>query len=134
MVGRGFYHEELMEHYRYSPYRGTLDDASIVADELNPSCGDHIAITAKVIDEKIKQIRFSGSGCVLSQAAASLLAEQVTGARLEVVLALSRDDILQLIGLQVGPTRLKCAMLSLQVLQEGIRRYLSTIEKGMNHD
>lgn len=123
MPGYDFYHAELMEHYRYSPFRGTLDQPTIQAEDLNPSCGDRIEMHALVADGTIQDIKFRGSGCVLSQAAASMLAEKVRSTTPESVLSLTKDDMLALVEIKLGPNRLKCVLLALDVLQQGIRTY-----------
>lgn len=116
------YQQELMEHYKHSTFRGKIEDADIFSDEFNPSCGDRISIFAKIDSSKICDIRFMGSGCVLSQASASILSEYVLGKKFDDISNISKDNILELIGMELGPNRLKCALLSLDALKHAISK------------
>ena len=117
------YQEELMDHYRNPRNRGVLAVCDFKGDDYNPSCGDRVSVTGTVSADTIDQIQFSASGCVLSQAAASMLSERCKGKTISAIMALNRDDMLQMVGIELGPTRLKCALLCLHVLQEGLRVY-----------
>ncbi len=117
------YQEELLEHYKYPKHRKKLATHDFKAGDYNPSCGDRIAIEGTVNDNVITDLGFEGSGCVISQAATSMLTEMCVGNTIEAVMALTKDDISTLIGIPLGPTRLKCALLCLQVLQEGLAVY-----------
>lgn len=122
------YQEELMDHYHHPRHKGTLSSPVIESGEYNPSCGDSVSIQAEVKDGIISAIAFQGSGCVISQATASLLTEYALHKSLENMVSFSTDDLLQLIKIPLGPTRLKCALLAKQALQEGIKKYLE--QKG----
>ena len=113
------YQEDILDHYENPSNYGTLEDATISYEEDNPLCGDKIRMDLKVEDGIIQDIRFSGHGCTISQASASMLTEQIKGKPLEEVKKLSRDDILDMLGIPLGPVRLKCALLSLKVLKAG---------------
>jgi len=113
------YQEELLDHYENPSNYGTLPEPDISHEEDNPLCGDRIRIDLVVEDDTIKEVRFSGYGCTISQAAASMLTEQIEGKSLAEVKQLTRDDILELIGIPLGPVRLKCALLPLKVLKAG---------------
>lgn len=113
------YQEELLDHYENPSNYGTLPEPDISHEEDNPLCGDRIRIDLVVEDNTIKEVRFSGYGCTISQAAASMLTEQIEGKSLAEVKQLTRDDILELIGIPLGPVRLKCALLPLKVLKAG---------------
>ena len=117
------YQEELMEHFKYPHNKKKLDAPSFTAGKDNPSCGDRIIIEGIVQDDKIVDIGFSGSGCVISQATASMLTQLCKNKTIDAVLTLTKDDITNLVGIQLGPTRLKCALLSLQVIHEGLLSY-----------
>lgn len=117
------YKEELMEHYRYPQNKQSLDKADFSFDNNNPSCGDSIHIEGNIDNGKITQLGFNGSGCVISQATASMLTEACIGKTIDEIMAMTKDDILAMIALQLGPTRLKCALISLQALQQGILAY-----------
>lgn len=119
------YQQELIDHYRFPRNRGELSPATFSHDELNPSCGDKIAMTGVVKEGVLVDVRFSGTGCVISQAAASMLTEEVMNMPVAKIQELSGSLMQELVGLPLGPTRLKCALLSLQVLQEGVRRSAS---------
>jgi len=115
------YREVIIEHYKNPAYRGTLDPHDLSFEDSNPLCGDHIRIDLRV-DEKevITDARFDGHGCAISQASADLLLESIIGKTLNEVKALDKDHILELLGIELGPVRLKCALLSLKVLKAGV--------------
>ncbi len=117
------YHETLMDHYRHPRNRGVLEDANFVSEQYNPSCGDAVQFAGMMQDGIITQVMFTGKGCVISQATASLLTELVINKTVAQVCALDKNDILQLIGIELGPTRLKCALLPLQAVQEGCKQH-----------
>ena len=115
------YREVIIEHYKNPGYRGHLDPHDIQFADNNPLCGDHIEITLQVgADGVVKDARFDGHGCAISQASADLLMESILGKSLEEVKALTREDLLDLLGIELGPVRLKCALLSLKVLKAGV--------------
>ena len=114
------YREIILDHYRNPRNRGTLDPADYTAEDVNPLCGDEIRIDVRVADGKVDEIKFSGRGCAVSQASASILTEMAEGMTLDEVKALTKDDLLEEIGIPVSPARLKCALLSLKVLKSGI--------------
>lgn len=122
------YHEELLEHYTRPRNRGTVAQPDFSSGVLNPSCGDEISMQGLIKDETITQCVFDGKGCVISLAAASLLTEWVTGLSLEAVLDLTPADMIALVKLQLGPNRLRCALLALEALHKGLREYL--LQKG----
>lgn len=115
------YREVIIEHYKNPGYRGHLDPHDIRFEDSNPLCGDHIEITLRT-DEggRVTDARFDGHGCAISQASADLLVESVIGKPLEEVKKLTKQDILDMLGIDLGPVRLKCALLSLKVLKAGI--------------
>lgn len=117
------YQQELLEHYRYPYNKKTLDNAQIHSGILNPSCGDSIEIYIALEDDRAKEIAFQGSGCVISQAAASLLAKKYENYTLAGLLNITKDDMLTLIKIPLGPTRLRCALLVLEALHQGILEY-----------
>lgn len=117
------YQEELLDHYRYPRNYGILENPDIISESLNPSCGDEVSIQAHVQNGHISILKFQGKGCVISQAAASLLTQYAHNKPLEMLQKLTKDDILALIGITLGPTRLRCALLVLEALQQGIGYY-----------
>ena len=114
------YREIILDHYRSPRNRGTLDPHDYSAEDVNPLCGDEIRIDVRVADGKVDEIKFSGRGCAVSQASASILTEMVEGLTLDEVKALTKDDLLEEIGIPVSPARMKCALLSLKVLKAGV--------------
>src|SRR3954447_25074204 len=114
------YREIILDHYRNPRNKGTLDPNDYTAEDVNPLCGDEIRIDLRVKDGTVDEVRFSGRGCAVSQASASILTEMVEGKTLDEVKALTKDDLLEEIGIPVSPARLKCALLSLKVLKSGV--------------
>ena len=110
----------LLDHYRHPHNRGALPDADIRHAEGNPSCGDQLEIAIRVRDGKIEEIRFDGKGCIISQAAASILTDMVKGEPLEAVKSLTKEEMLENLLIPIGPMRLKCALLALKVLKSGV--------------
>jgi nitrogen fixation NifU-like protein len=115
------YRETIIDHYKNPSYRGHLDPHDISFEDDNPLCGDHIQIDLRVDqDGRVTDARFDGKGCAISQASADLLVESILGKSLEEVKALNKQDVLDLLGIELGPVRLKCALLSLKVLKAGV--------------
>ncbi len=115
------YREVIIEHYKNPSHRGKLDPHDISFADNNPLCGDHIQIDLRVgIDGVVTDARFDGHGCAISQASADLLIELIIGKQLEEVKKLNKESILELLGIELGPVRLKCALLSLKVLKAGV--------------
>ncbi len=114
------YREVIIEHYKHPAYRGKLDPHDVAFADSNPLCGDHIEITLRIADGKVTEAAFDGHGCAISQASADLLMESIIGKPLEEVKQLNKQDILDLLGIDLGPVRLKCALLSLKVLKAGV--------------
>ncbi len=115
------YREVIIEHYKNPSYRGHLDPHDIQFADNNPLCGDHIEVTLQTAaDGTVKDARFDGHGCAISQASADLLIESIIGKPLEEVKQLNKEHILNMLGIELGPVRLKCALLSLKVLKAGV--------------
>jgi nitrogen fixation NifU-like protein len=115
------YREVIIEHYKNPTYRGRLNPYDISFEDSNPLCGDHIVIDLKVDENKhVTEARFDGHGCAISQASADLLLESIIGKSIDEVKALNKQTILDLLGIDLGPVRLKCALLSLKVLKAGV--------------
>ncbi len=115
------YRELIIDRYKNPVYRGKLDPHDISFQDDNPLCGDHIQIDLRLDEEnRVKEASFDGHGCAISQASADLLVESVIGKSLEEVRSLTKDDLLDMLGLELGPVRLKCALLSLKVLKAGV--------------
>ncbi len=116
-----FYRELIIERYKDPHFRGVLDPNDITYEDDNPSCGDHIQIDVR-LDENgnVTEALFSGEGCAISLASADLLLESIIGKNVDDIKELSKEDILENLGIELGPVRLKCALLPLKVLKAGI--------------
>ncbi len=115
------YQENILDHYKNPRNFGVLEDADISHEEYNPLCGDRLTIQLKIgPDERVEAVRFHGQGCAISQASASMLTEMVEGKTLDEVKMLTKEDILDALGIPIGPVRLKCALLSLKTLKAGV--------------
>ena len=115
------YREEILDHYYSSPHRGHLECPDLVCDLDNPLCGDQIHLELSLgADGRIDQVRFDGHGCVISQAATSLLADRVEGATLDEVRQITPADVVKLLGVTLSPTRMKCGLLGWKALQKAV--------------
>ncbi len=116
-----FYRELIIERYKTPHFRGELEPNDITYEDDNPACGDHIRIDVRIDENQVvTEAAFSGEGCAISQASADLLLESIIGKSLEVVKQLAKEDILEMLGIELGPVRLKCALLPLKVLKAGV--------------
>ncbi len=113
------YRDNIIDHYQNPRNYGTLDHPDISYQDSNPVCGDEIRIDLKVDDGRVTDARFTGRGCSISQAAASMLTEDIIGKSLDDVRQIDKQYILDMLGIPLGPVRLKCALLSLKVLKAG---------------
>jgi nitrogen fixation NifU-like protein len=115
------YREMIIDRYKNPHHRGELDPHDISYEDDNPTCGDHIRIDLRVDENEIvTEAAFSGEGCSISQASADLLVESVIGKPLDEIKAITKNDVLENLGIDLGPVRLKCALLSLKVLKGGV--------------
>lgn len=115
------YQDLILDHYRNPRNQGELKGATHSAEASNLSCGDKLHIDIIVKNDIIEDVKFSGSGCAISQAAASLLTEYIKKKPVEEALSLEPKDILELLGVTLSPNRLKCGLLSLETLKETLR-------------
>ncbi|MGN6630641.1 MAG: Fe-S cluster assembly sulfur transfer protein SufU [Nitrososphaeraceae archaeon] len=130
-MSEDIYREIILDHYRNPRNKGSLPNADISIHDSNPLCGDEIDIHLKVEEDMIKDIKFEGRGCAISQASASMLTEQVLNKPLNAVKDIAKEDILENIGLMnLGPARIKCALLSLKVLKLGMVKYYADRDPG----
>ena len=112
------YRENILQHYKNPHHWGELDSADLEAEDLNPLCGDELKVQLKIDgDGQIEDVRFSGHGCAISQASASMASEEIVGMKVDDVLRLDRSFVLDLLGIDISATRLKCALLSLKVIK-----------------
>lgn len=114
------YREIILDHYQNPRNRGTLDPNDYTYEDSNPLCGDEVRIDVRVKDSKVDEVAFSGQGCAISQASASILMELVEGKSLDEVKKIDKEELLEEIGIDLSPARLKCALLSLKVLKAGV--------------
>ncbi len=115
-----FYREQILDHYKHPRNHGKLEPNDFSYQDENPLCGDQIRIDVRLDEnQRVKDVAFTGRGCAISQASASMLTESILGKRLDEVKQISREDILELLGIELTPVRLKCALLSLKVLKAG---------------
>ena len=112
-----FYRDFILDHYRNPRNFGHLASATATAQDNNPLCGDEIRMELDVKDGVVGDVRFSGKGCAISQASASMLTEEIKGMKLEDVAKLTKDVVLANVGIGISPTRMKCATLGLRVLK-----------------
>src|SRR5574341_632869 len=123
-MNNDMYQEIILDYYRNPRNKGILPHPDIVSHDANTSCGDEITMHVLVKDGKIGNCRFSGKGCAISQAAASMLTEYALGKSLEEVAKFNKEDALKLINIPISCMRLKCALLGLKVLKLGVLQYL----------
>jgi nitrogen fixation NifU-like protein len=125
MGSADIYREIILDYYRNPRNFGKIESPDISLRESNPLCGDEIEIHVKFDGDKVKDIKFNGKGCAISQASASMLTEMVMGKSLEEMKKVGKEDILESLGLpNLGPARIKCALLSLKTLKLGVYSYL----------
>jgi nitrogen fixation NifU-like protein len=136
MSSADIYRELILDYYRNPRNFGKLDQFDISAHDSNPLCGDEIDMQIRVGDgQKIEEIRFSGKGCAISQASASMLTELAKGKPLDWVKGLSKEDIFKMLGNpELGPSRVKCALLGMKVLKTGVYGYLGAHYEDSDSD
>jgi nitrogen fixation NifU-like protein len=122
------YREIILDHYKNPRGHGVIDDADAQAEGQNPLCGDEVSIYVSFADdgETIDEVKFSGRGCAISQAATSMLVEMVKGRTATEIATLPKDELLEEIGIPLTPIRLKCALLGLGVLKVALHRAKGT--------
>ncbi len=125
MAASDLYRENILDHYKRPRNRGKMAGADAEAHDLNPSCGDDISMQLKIgKDGKVEDIKFQGSACAICLSSASMLTEEMKGQALEKARQYRKEELLGLMGIEPGPTRLKCALLPLKVLKLAAYKYL----------
>jgi nitrogen fixation NifU-like protein len=114
-----FYREFILDHYKNPRNFGRLEGANVSHEEYNPLCGDLVGMDFRIAGGVIEDVRFHGRGCAISQASASLMTERLRGMTVDEARGISKDDVLDELGIAISPARLKCALLSLKVLKVG---------------
>lgn len=126
MSSADIYREIILDYYRNPRNYGKITNPDIAQRDSNPLCGDELEMHLNIKENKVADVKFTGKGCAISQASASMLTELIMGKNFEEVKNLSKEDILDNLGLHdLGPARIKCALLSLKVLKSGLYSYLS---------
>jgi nitrogen fixation protein NifU and related proteins len=122
------YREVILDHYKNPRNYGSLEEPHTHAEGQNPLCGDEVAISVRFGEdgETIQDVRFEGRGCAISQAATSMLTDLVKGRKAEEVASLPKEELLEEVGIQLTPIRLKCAILGLGVLKVALHRAKGT--------
>ena len=111
------YRDYILEHYRRPHNFGAIENATATQEGANPLCGDRITMQLRVSGEQIAAVGFTGRGCAISQASASLLTDEIKGKPVESAAGMQASDVLDLLGIDISPARMKCALLSLETLQ-----------------
>ncbi len=120
VLSRQMYQENILEHYKKPQNFGHLAKPTHLYHSHNPLCGDDLTIEIAVVDGKVSDVRFSGVGCAISVASASMLTDEIKGKSVEAVMQMTKDDVLELLQIPIGPVRLKCALLSLETVQKAV--------------
>ncbi|MFW6384537.1 MAG: Fe-S cluster assembly sulfur transfer protein SufU [Halodesulfurarchaeum sp.] len=130
-MGSDMYRQQILDHYKNPRRYGRLEDPTFSHRGHNPSCGDEIEFDVRLDDdgETITAVAFEGDGCAISQASASMLAERLPGMTLDEVDDLDRDDVLEMLGVEISPMRIKCAVLPEKVVQDGADIYRGERER-----
>ena len=125
------YQENILDHYKNPRNFGKIENASVHHHEYNPLCGDEIDMFL-VIDEnkKVVDVKFFGKGCAISTASASMLSEEIRGKNTEELKNLTKEKILEMLGIPISPVRLKCALLSLDTLKNSILIFEKYVNKN----
>ena len=121
-LGSDMYRQQILDHYKNPRNYGELEDPDIEHVGENPMCGDTIKMFVQLEDDgdTIERVRFVGDGCAISQASASMLSGELQGKSLETVEEMDRDDVVEMLGVELSPMRIKCAVLAEKVAQDGI--------------
>jgi nitrogen fixation protein NifU and related proteins len=114
------YRQYILEHYREPRNAGRLEAPDVTTADTNPLCGDRVELDLALEGDRVREVRFRGRGCAISQASASMLTERIEGATLAELKAITPDDMLEMLGVTIGPARQRCALLALRVLHAGI--------------
>lgn len=112
------YREEILEHWKNPLNFGKIEDATLIIDQVNPLCGDQVTFYFKIKNDKVKNVKFTGNGCAISIASASILSERIKNKSVKSLSKITGKDVLMLLGGSVAPARLKCAFLSLEVIRK----------------
>ncbi|MFQ6104948.1 MAG: iron-sulfur cluster assembly scaffold protein [Candidatus Glassbacteria bacterium] len=122
------YREFILDHYQRPAYKGELNQHTVREHDSNPLCGDDLTIDI-LIDSNlfIRDSRFHGHGCTISQAAADILCGVIIGNHIDTVIGMTREDMLELLGIELGPVRIKCALLAYKIVKTGLIKYKGAV-------
>ena len=123
------YREIILEHYKNPTNAGTLENVDAISRDSNPVCGDEIEIQIKFDDGKIENIKFQGQGCAISQSSADILIDVVKNKDVTFIKDLTAENFIKILGIELSPLRLKCALLGLKALKTAVYTYLGTLPK-----
>ena len=131
MSGSDMYRQQILDHYKNPRNYGEMEDPDFSHVGENPSCGDTIQVDVQLADddETIEAVSFTGDGCAISQAAASLLTKELPGKSIEELQEMDTDDITELLGVDISPMRIKCAVLARQVAQDGAKLHRGELDE-----
>ncbi|SDR28892.1 Fe-S cluster assembly sulfur transfer protein SufU [Natronobacterium texcoconense] len=131
-LGSDMYRQQILDHYKNPRNYGKLEDPTFTHIGENPMCGDEIRMDVVLEDEgdeeRIERVAFSGDGCAISQASASMLSTELQGKTVDELLEMDRDDIIDMLGVDISPMRVKCAVLAEKVAQDGAEIYRGELE------
>lgn len=117
------YREQILDHYRNPHNQGVLNPNDASFEDTNPLCGDRIRMDVRIENNTLAEVAFSGRGCAISQASASILTDLVKGETIDEIMAFDKDDLLEELGIPISPARVKCALLGLHVLKGALDQY-----------
>jgi nitrogen fixation NifU-like protein len=128
--GSDMYRQQILDHYRNPRNAGEIEDPTFTHVGENPMCGDTIRMDVVLDDddETIRNVAFRGDGCAISQASASMLSEELHGMTVDELRELDRDDIIDMLGVDISPMRVKCAVLAEKVAQDGADIYFGDLD------
>ena len=117
------YKDNIIDHYKNPRHFGQVDQPTVSHQEVNSLCGDQIRMDLIIKNDKILEVKFSGNGCAISMASASMLSEKISRKKIKEAAKINRDQILEMLNIPMSPTRLKCALLPWEVLQKTLQKY-----------
>jgi len=126
------YQENILDHYKNPHNHGEIKNPTVHHHEYNPLCGDEIDLFIIFENNKLKEIKFIGKGCAIRKSSASMLTDEIKGKSIEELKKLTKETILEMLGIEISPVRLKCALLSLDTLKNSIKIYEDYIKKNKN--
>jgi nitrogen fixation NifU-like protein len=136
--GSDMYRQQILDHYKNPRNYGELEDPTFTHVGENPMCGDTIEMDVVLDDdeETVERVAFRGDGCAISQASASMLSEELAGTPVDDLLAMDRDDIIDMLGVEISAMRVKCAVLAEKVAQDGTEIYFGerNVDKTTTED